>query len=151
MIIIQKYKTNFFRDISILGGPFFYIILLIFLLILNHSLFKKLFLALILIYAFSLTLRYFFFKERPVKEIYTNLIEKLDASSFPSLHAGRATALSLFAYFNLTFNLFIFILILTLIILYSRIYLKKHYFKDILAGILIGILSFYLTNHISII
>ena len=83
-------------------------------------------------------------------KIKSSLIEKIDSSSFPSMHAARATVLSLFAYFNLQFNLFIFILILSLIILYSRIYLKKHYFRDILAGILIGILSFYLSNNLLI-
>ena len=147
-MIIQKYTYQFFRDISTLGGIFFYGFILIFLLIINQfALFKKLFLALIIIYFFSIILRYLFFKERPVKEKYTNLIEKIDSSSFPSLHAGRATLYSLFAYFNLEFKLFIFILILSLIILYSRIYLKKHYYKDILVGVLIGILSFYLTNN----
>jgi len=150
-MIIQKYTYQFFRDISTLGGVFFYSFILIFLLLIkNFTLFKKLFIALILIYLSSITLRYFFFKERPVKEKYTSLIEKIDSSSFPSLHAARASVLSLFAYYNLQFNLFLFVLILSLIILYSRIYLKKHYFKDILAGILIGILSFYLTNNLLI-
>ncbi|MBS3140692.1 phosphatase PAP2 family protein [Candidatus Woesearchaeota archaeon] len=150
-MIIQKYTYQFFRDISTLGGIFFYGFILIFLLIINqYELFKKLFIALIIVYFFAIILRYFFFKERPVKEKYTNLIEKIDSSSFPSLHAGRASLYSLFAYYNLNFNLFIFILIISLIILYSRIYLKKHYVKDILAGVLIGILAFYISNSLII-
>ena len=149
MIIVEKYKHKFFRDISDLGDIYFYLIILIVLLtIKQYTLFIKIFSALVLIYIIAAIIRYFYFNARPTKDKYNNLLEKIDASSFPSLHAGRSVILALYAYFNLPLALSIFIFILTIIIAYTRIYLKRHYISDVIVGAILGIIVFYISNLI---
>ena len=134
---IKKIIDLFFRQITELGGFFFYFIILIACLIFNRiDLFTKLFLSLIIIIVLSIAIKWFYFKERPKKQKKTNLFERLDASSFPSIHSMRAFSLAF--WFSIFFDnlLFIFyVSLIALIVAYSRIYLKKHYLIDIVGGI----------------
>ena len=85
------------------------------------------------------------------------LIEKIDSSSFPSMHSTRSMILALTIIdlyekinktniTNLHYTNNIIILILTITILLSiglsRIYLKKHYLIDIVAGWILGIIIY---------
>ena len=93
---IQRQKNDFFRDSSALGSLLLYCFLLIFLfLIKEFYLFKRLFFGFVLIYAATILTRTFYFKERPKRFNYNSYIEKLDTSSFPSLHASRMAFLGL--------------------------------------------------------
>ncbi len=82
-------------------------------------------------------------KKRPDNEPYSNMIEKLHAGSFPSIHAARAAFLALLLnlYFKgIWFGVFIFII--ALLVGASRKILDRHYFIDIFAGYVLGILVF---------
>lgn len=145
---VKRQKSDFFRDFTALGSLWFYLIaILIFLIIKNYSIFIKLLIGLLLIYAVVIFIRTFYFKNRPKRYSYDSYIEKLDASSFPSLHSARAAFLSMILmnlFGNIIFSIFIVVLIG--IVAYSRIYLKKHDLKDVLAGIILGVVVYFIVN-----
>jgi membrane-associated phospholipid phosphatase len=146
-ILLKK----FFEEITFLGGLFFYIFLIVLFLILGKEDYAlKLFLSLLVIYFLTLVIRIFYFKPRPEKMKYSNFIEKIDASSFPSVHSARTTFLVLFSFFSFFLNsvYLILVLILWFLVLYSRVYLKKHDITDLLGGIILGGLSFAIASFI---
>lgn len=141
----QKYLSIIFQDISTFGGLVFYLFLcLFFFLVGKTNLTIKLLVGLIILYIIVNISRLIYFKERPKKQPYNNLLEKLDASSFPSMHASRASFL-FFVLYNNTKELYLITLffIIFLLVSYSRIYLKKHHTLDVVAGIIIGLIVGY--------
>jgi len=138
-IIMKK----FFEEITFFGGIAFYLFVIILLLISQKYIFAlRLFLGLMIIYLITFVIRLFYFKDRPKKMEYTSLLEKIDASSFPSIHAARITYLFLFILFSSSFflNPIVNILmgVVSLLVVYSRIYLYKHDIVDVLAGVILG-------------
>src|SRR3989338_1746636 len=125
---IKRQKNDFFRDLTSLGSLWLYlVVILYFLFIQNYALLKNLVIGLGLIYLIVVIIRAFYFKERPKKYSYNSFIERLDASSFPSLHAARAAFLfvNLAAFLNNPI-FFVLSIILILMVAYSRIYMQKH-------------------------
>lgn len=121
------------------------IISLFFLFLDNYNLFMQLSFGLIITFLVAVIIRLLYFKERPNKEPYTNLFEKIDASAFPSIHSARISFLVLVfsSYFQ---NLLIItlLLIIGILVCYSRIYLRKHDFVDVVGGVIVGIVLGYL-------
>lgn len=138
--MFKKILSVFLKDITVFGGLFFYLIFSSFFLAFDFNLFFKLIFALVLCFFIAITIRLLYFKKRPSPMKYSNLLEKLDASSFPSLHAMRICTLSVIIsrYYGL-FYLYAFFFVLSLIVIISRIYLKKHDIIDVSVGSLIGI------------
>jgi membrane-associated phospholipid phosphatase len=94
------------------------------------------------IMAVSVFFKFFFFKERPNKQEYSNWLQKIDASSFPSVHSARAGALALLlGYFHANAYLLSLFLILAVGVCYSRIFLKKHDLTDVFFGALLGLVA----------
>ena len=133
-----------FEELTFLGGILFYLIFAIFFLFTKgYGVFFQILLSLFIIYFITFLIRLFYFKHRPKKTTYNSFVGKVDASSFPSIHAARITFLTIFIiilYTPSTLYL-IFILLLYLLVLYSRIYLLKHDLIDVFGGILLGIFS----------
>ena len=149
---IKRQSNDFYRDITSLGSLWIYCtILLLFLLQKDYFIFKKLLAGLVLIQAIAIAIRTFYFKERPSRYPHKSYIERIDASSFPSLHSARIAFLAavFVGYFNNALFSILFIGI-ALIVAYSRVYLKKHDYKDVLAGIIIGILVYFTVNLIGL-
>jgi len=146
----ERQKRDFFRDISALGSLIFYVLLIIFFFALNnYTSLEKLFVGVILMYLVTIIIRLIYFKNRPDKFTYHNIIEKIDASSFPSLHAARTGFLSVFfAYFFNNFLISVILAVLALGILFSRVYLRKHDFMDVLAGAVLGVLAYFMANSL---
>ena len=143
-----RQKNDIVRDVSSLGSLIFYILLCIALLALkNYYLLKRLAIGVIAIYAIVILIRTFYFKERPVKLSHKNYIERLDASSFPSLHSARISFLGavLMKYYN-NFYFSALAVLIAFGVLFSRIYLKKHDIKDISAGVVLGMLVYFGVN-----
>jgi len=140
---MEKIIKKFFEEISFFGGISFYLFLIILFFIMgwvNYSL--RFLFALIIIYFITFLIRLIYFKPRPEKEGYGNFLEKIDASSFPSVHAARATFLCFFGVIisnNVKISLLIYVLFF--LVLYSRIYLRKHYLTDVIGGVLLGLFS----------
>ncbi len=131
-----------FAQITELGGFVTYVIIAIFTLFFIHPfLFVNLILSLIAITVVAIAIKYFFFKDRPKKQSTNNLVERLDASSFPSIHTMRIFALGF--WISTLFRSWIgvlYLLVIAILVSYSRIYLKKHYWSDVLGGLVLVII-----------
>ena len=118
-------------------------VLLFFLIQGDFEAVKLLLLGFAIIYAITVVIRTLYFKDRPEKFKHDSFLERLDASSFPSLHAARSTLV--FAFLSSTVNKPYFTALCALIVLVtciSRIKLKCHDWKDVTAGIVLGLASF---------
>jgi len=153
MELIKKYSKpfldDFLKQITTLGSYQIYIIISILLLILNlNKEFFELALGFIIMHLIGIPIRIIFFRDRPLKKKYSNILEKIAASSMPSFHATRIIFLMFF--FNVFFNeklyIELFLFLLTLIVLYARIYRKRHYPIDILVGIGLGSFSWWIIS-----
>ncbi len=98
--------------------------------------------ALALNYIIVALIRTFWFEQRPDKTAAgKSWLSKIDASSFPSLHAGR-----IFSYIIILGSFFasvwVYILMgaLAILISYLRIRLKRHYLQDVAIGAVMGLL-----------
>ena len=147
---MERQKGDFFRDMTSFGSLWWYFIfMLVFLISEKYAVFKESAMGLVIIYVIVVLIRTFYFKDRPKKYSYGNYIERLDASSFPSLHSSRATflAMILIKFFN---NIFMsaFLVLLAIIVYYSRIRLKKHDFKDVLWGVVVGLIVYLIISYL---
>jgi membrane-associated phospholipid phosphatase len=148
---INRFKKRFFDDtfkqIGALGSYQFHaIILIMFFLAKLYSEFIFLLIGYFVMKAFVIPLRLVFFESRPEAEEYTNIFEKISASSFPSLHATRIVFLFLFLveFFNRDIAIIFFLSGILIVTLYSRIYLKRHYPIDVVFGATIGVIIFFI-------
>lgn len=103
--------------------------------------------ALVVNEALGSIIKIVFPKKRPTGQTYSNTMEKIDAGSFPSLHAARITLvyLTLFAYASLPIMKVLFILVIVVVCV-SRILLKKHFWTDVAGGITMGSFIFGLST-----
>lgn len=143
-----KYKfEDWSRDFTSLANP---IILLFvpFVVIGPQAFYYKLLIALAINEALGSLIKIFFPKKRPNGQTYTNIIEKIDAGSFPSLHSSRITLvyLSLFSFSSLPSIKIAFLCVIPVVML-SRVQLKKHFWTDIIGGFLIGALIWWLSIY----
>jgi len=143
----KRYLNGFFRDVTALGGfPSTVIVLLLVWFLIDASLFLQLLMGILMTLFIVIIIRLIHFKDRPKKQVQDNIIERIEASTFPSLHAARSGFMALaFVYYFNNLALNITIVIIALLISYSRVYLKKHYWLDIIAGWILGIITYYLT------
>lgn len=134
------------KSISEFGSVYFYLFLVIFMYLLNYKDFAvMLFYALVISYIISLSIRSIYFKDRPKKQKYTNFIDKLDASSFPSMHTMRIVILLvIFSMFFKRIDLAILFFAMSLIVAVSRSVIKKHFWSDIIGGYIFGLIIGYL-------
>src|SRR3989338_9382577 len=139
---MNKTIHNSLNYLTHLGSLYVYLVILLLLYLFNQTfLVTALVLALIISYTIAVPIRIFYFKDRPKKQTYTNLITKISAASFPSIHALRVSLLAtIFSlYFKNLYFTFTSILVV-LLICYSRVYLKKHFVTDVVVGCLFGLM-----------
>ncbi|MBI4151394.1 phosphatase PAP2 family protein [Candidatus Woesearchaeota archaeon] len=143
----KKHVDTLLRDITALGGFVFHSFLILFLFSLGEQrLSWLLFFAFLFTLMVTILIRAVYFKDRPHKQTYSNFFEKLDASSFPSLHTARTVALVLIVLNFIQNNLVATVLVgFSFLIIYSRVYLKKHDWEDVAGGIILGVVTFFLT------
>ena len=133
------------RDITSLASPLL-LLLIPFIILGNSTVFYSLLIALLVNEVIGSLIKIIFPKKRPNNQTYNNLIEKIDAGSFPSIHASRITLtyLTLFSNTDIITNKIIYILIILLVII-SRILLKKHFVIDVIGGLIIGAVIWFIT------
>ena len=139
-----------FRDVTSLGGLSFFIFISVLVLALHKlDLLKELLLGFVITLAVVVMVRTFYFKDRPKKRNYSNYFERIEASSFPSLHSARVVfTIAVFVkYFNQIYATY-FLIFMAALVCYSRIYLKKHDWVDITFGAILGYLTFFIVGMI---
>jgi membrane-associated phospholipid phosphatase len=138
--IMTKYCRDSWRDLTVFGSFVFYILILFATLLLKETtLFIHLLFGLSILVTAVVLIRAIYFKNRPRKESHHTIVEKIDASSFPSLHTAKAFFLAItFAQFG-AFPVQIFLFLIAGLTGYSRIYLQKHDWVDVIAGAILGI------------
>ena len=136
------------RDVSSLGGGFITFFLSVLLYIVGKDAVAfQLLLGFALVYPFTLLIRAVHFKARPTPMKYRSFIEKLDASSFPSIHAANSFYAAYVLHSAFTSNpASAFLFFMAALVGYTRIYLKKHYPVDVIGGALTGVLAAYITT-----
>ncbi len=143
-----RYKINdWIRDFTSLGNPL--ILLLVPFAVLGPcQAFYNLLIVLTVNELLCSAIKFFFHKPRPDGQKYKTILEKIDAGSFPSIHASRITIVytTLIQATN-SLALKLCFLLVILIVLYSRIALKRHFFIDILGGLSIGMLLYFLFHQ----
>ena len=129
------------KDLGAYGGfPLYGAVILMFLLLNDFAFASRLVVSLVAVSLVIIIIRLAYFKPRPgqKKKIYNVLYERIDKSSFPSIHAARAMIISiaLFAKFPVLLPLLV---LLTLIVCLSRLHFKRHDWTDVIVGLVIGI------------
>lgn len=134
------------RDITSLASP----ILLLFvpLLVMGFSdNYLKLLLALLINEVVGSLIKIFWPQKRPDGQAYKGLMEKIDAGSFPSLHASRITIVYLTLLTIVPDPIIKVIIGLVLFaVMVSRVVLKRHYVRDIIGGAVIGGIIWWIFN-----
>ncbi len=151
MKLIKKFWGRFaplvFGEVTAFGGIFFHGIVLLLTLTLGlFELFVLLLFGFILSALITILVRTFYFKERPNKVEYSNYIEKIDSSSFPSLHTGRICYMALVvSYFFQNIYLTTLMIFLAIVTAYSRVFLKRHDYYDLAGGVVLAIVCFVIS------
>lgn len=142
-MLFQKHLQILLNDLSALGGFYFSALLLIvFLSFGNTVVAGQVFWAIVLSFLAAGVIRSVYFKPRPKREEHHNWLEKLDASSFPSVHAMRAVLLYavLVVYYKSLAVSFI-LAVVALAVCASRVLLRKHDVVDVVGGALLGVVE----------
>jgi len=135
------------RDTTAFGGYAMYaFVTALFLILGNWTVFAQLVVGIILCYAFTLPIRYFFFRRRPDKQSHSGFFTRIDAGSFPSIHSTRVVILAIILcrFFNNPLVSVLFALGVIGVIV-TRVTLKRHYLSDALGGVVIGSIAGWLT------
>ncbi|HLC72281.1 MAG TPA: phosphatase PAP2 family protein [Candidatus Nanoarchaeia archaeon] len=141
------WRQLFWKIITVIGSFYVVVPVAIGFLLANTLLGVKLLLGIAVISAITIAIRLVYFKERPKKRPTTNLLRKIDASSFPSIHAARGFFFAMTitrAYQNPTAGIVLFVL--AVLIAFSRYRLHHHDTVDILGGTILGIAMNYLVE-----
>lgn len=102
-------------------------------------------------FSIGLTIKFIYYKERPEPRKFTNRRNKIDASSFPSIHTAYASVCLFAGMFTVQMLwsssperatlLGIVLATFYLLIARSRIVLKKHFFIDTVFGTVVGLIA----------
>ena len=142
---IKKQVLETFRDVSALGSFLFLCVVAVFFLFLDYKISLKIVVGLFIVEFVGALIKIVFHKTRPNKAGFSNIFEKIDSGSFPSIHSARVMLLALVVlpFLSSPFAL-LFTALSVILVGVSRIVLNKHFFVDVLAGFVFGLLVWYL-------
>ncbi len=139
-MISERMSKELMQNISALGALPFYLFLAAFVLLTGEERLALWLLAgLAAAYLVVVPIRAFYYRDRPKKQAYSNILQKIDSSSFPSMHSIRVVAATFMMYFY--FNSLAIAALMAFaagLVIFSRHWLRKHYAVDLAAGIAIG-------------
>jgi len=138
-----KFK-DWTRDITSLASPLILLFVPFVFLGPSKVLYTLLF-ALLINEVVASLIKIIYPKKRPAGQTYKGILEKIDAGSFPSIHASRITLVYLTLFINTDIiSIKIVFLVVIALVLFSRILLKKHFWIDVLGGFILGLLIWLL-------
>jgi undecaprenyl-diphosphatase len=143
---ISFMKAEVYREMSLLGSVISYsTVVLLALAFKEFTLFFDLVLGLLICLAVVWPVKYFFFRRRPDNTKYKSIIQKIDASSFPSTHSARSVLILLIigGFFH-SYSVYSILAVLAFLNGFSRVYQKRHFVSDVLGGYAVGAVSFVL-------
>ena len=141
----MKPFLQFLTDLSALGGLPVYGVLTLFALLTDTALATRLVIAFVVAVGISALIRIVYFKQRPQRRQFRNVIERIDASSFSSLHTMRATILAvLLSQSQLMLSVF---LVVAGGVAFARFKLKQHDAADVMCGYIIGFVVAMLVRY----
>lgn len=130
---------EFFKNTTALGSLVFHGFAGILFLFIDIKIFFDLLIAQGISLAIIVIIRTLYFKNRPGMNLKPKeILARLDASSFPSMHSAHSMIFALVVGFNTQVEVLIILILLSVLIAYSRLILKKHYWTDILSGLGLG-------------
>ena len=136
---IKSISDIVFKQLTELGSITIILAIVVYSYFYNFDLSLRIFIDIIAITLIATIIKALFFHARPKKQKITTLVERIDASSFPSVHSARITALVFWLiYYSSNIILSMIIGVAGILVAYSRIYLKKHYWLDVFGGIVLG-------------
>jgi len=139
--------VNSIRDFTSFGSSIFHIIALVFVLIIDSTLFFRYLVTIGITTIVILILKSSVFAKRPKKgKTYKTYLGKIDKNSRFSGHTASSFAFALAIGLNTNKTILIFLLCFALLVGLSRIALGRHYIKNIINGGLIGIAIGLITN-----
>jgi undecaprenyl-diphosphatase len=141
MGIVEFLNEKVLYSITYLGNPLILAVIALAAFGFSHS-FLIAVIGLAIIEAICIFIKLIYFKQRPKRQKFTNIIERIDASGFPSVHAARVAFLYLYLAWFAAIPAKIAFIAVILAVGMSRIFLKKHYIIDVLAGYALGIFLF---------
>ncbi len=146
---LQKHLDDKIRDITAFGSLAFYLLVFVWFLAVAPSTAWLLLFGLLIIHAVAMGIRAYYFKNRPEAERHPTWLDKIDAASFPSIHAARGIFM-LFALnrYLMDYWLMAVMVAVLLLICFSRIYLKKHDVADIGGGLVLGTVVYFLLDFL---
>jgi membrane-associated phospholipid phosphatase len=133
-------SREFLEDVKAFGGLPIYLALIAVFFVLGYvSMSVRLLIGLVLAYALTSSIRFIFFRQRPDKQKFKGLAQKIDASSFPSLHAMRAGCLAiLLIVFFSNFWITVISIIAAVCVALVRVVQKRHFASDVIVGLIFG-------------
>lgn len=136
------FKKEVKDDLKALGGlPIYLLTAFAFYLADYKEAAAILLIGLVIGYALAIALRLLFWRRRPDKEAYHDLISKIDAGSFPSLHSMRVAMLATVIMMRFqSITAYIVFTLAALSVLILRVTEKRHYPRDVIAGAILGVL-----------
>ncbi len=143
--VIHTFRESVIRDITTFGGAPFYAALILFVFLLQGftELVSQLIVGIILTMLVAITIRSFYYKPRPKELPHNTWLERVEASSFPSIHAARVWFLAItFGYFFNNIAIWILLIVSAFAVCYSRYYMKRHDIMDLLAGTFLALISY---------
>ncbi len=139
------------RDVTALGSTPFYAYVCLLLLVCAPAVGGELVVAFVLLMGISYAIKATWFKPRPdhVAGVeHGNLLEAVDASSFPSAHSARAAAMAYLLGGFFAAPVAWVLLLGALAVGASRVVLRRHTPVDVLGGFAIGLLAAVLTRAV---
>lgn len=131
-------------DITAFGGVAIFLAVILFSAIFLPRLSLELFVAMVLCYVVVMGVRLLYFRKRPDDSEVKYWYDRVTQSSFPSMHAARATALSsVIALFFADVYVTIFAVAVVLLTAWSRVWLRRHYVSDVVVGVIVGLVISY--------
>jgi membrane-associated phospholipid phosphatase len=139
----KKSLLEIMRDFTAFGSPLLLgFIVLLFFGLRMYTL--SIFVAMILIEVLAAVIKLAVPKDRPNKEEYSNILEKIDAGSFPSVHSARSLYFALLLFLVIPTHIAPLAFLIPLIVGYTRIKMGKHFGMDVLGGFVLGFIVFTL-------
>jgi membrane-associated phospholipid phosphatase len=112
--------------------------------------------AVFVAYVLGVVIKWLYYKPRPIPQLYSTRWQKIDASSFPSMHTAITYILAyygmrsafIFTSWYIEIIILLFWILLCILIPVSRVKLKRHYRSDVIVWVLYALMIIYNTHYI---